>query len=57
MIDRIMDFMKKKKVASFLYWVEKVSGLLLIVIGILILTDTLILLNNYFDFLNFAQIL
>ncbi len=48
----LMAFLKRRRVGRVLYWVEKASGVLLVTIGILILTDSLILLNKYFDFLS-----
>jgi len=50
-IGHLIDFIKRKRVRYVLYFVERISGLLLIAIGVLIFTDRLVLLNSYFDFL------
>jgi len=52
LMEHLMAFLKRRRVGYILHWVEKASGVLLITIGILILTDSLVLLNKYFDFLS-----
>src|SRR3989344_1557316 len=43
MAGQFISFLKRKKIARVLRWTEKLSGAFLITVGVLILTDTLIL--------------
>jgi cytochrome c-type biogenesis protein len=45
-----------RRLNRFMGTISLVSGILLIAIGVLIFTDKLIILNQYFDFFGFAEI-